>query len=161
ISWIRVRRGLASLAVVSLAGVGLASLAGDLNRPYRFLHDHQARQFARRFWPAQARDAELACLRSDFGIAARPLKNMQTGIFLCNQWIYSPQRRHNGGPRWQAVTRQRPLRCVLDHESPRDKARLAAWLAHMERSFDLRHIDRLVAPTKHKLGDLSIERPVI
>jgi hypothetical protein len=146
VPWRRLRFGLSFVALLCLGGFALASLAGDLRHPYRFLYDHQARQFARRFWPAQAHAAELACLRSDFGVAERPLKNFPTAIFLCNQWIYSPQRRRTGGPSWQAVTPQRPLRCVLDHPSPRDEPQLAAWLARMQHSFDLRRIDRLPIP---------------
>jgi hypothetical protein len=161
IPWRRARRDLTALALASLAGFAVVSLAGDLNRPYRFPSDDQARQFARRFWPAQARDAELACVRSDFGVAHRPLDNLRTALFLCNQWIYSPQRRRDGGPRWHAVSPRRPLRCVLDHPSARDEPQLTAWLAHMQRSFDLRQINQLVIPRGDKAVDLSTERLVI
>ena len=102
IPWPRARRVFASLALLFLAGFAGASLASDLKRPYRFPYDQQVREFARRFWPAQARAAELACLCSDFGVDDRRTHHLRTALYLCNQWIYSPQRRrtaaHVGTP---------------------------------------------------------------
>ncbi len=51
----------------TLAGIGVISIAADLARPYKFAEDEQSRQFARRFWVDQARDAELACVKRDLG----------------------------------------------------------------------------------------------
>ena len=52
--------------VKALLAVGLS--ARDLVRPYRVAADLSAREFARRFWVEQGRDAELACLKSDLGV---------------------------------------------------------------------------------------------
>ena len=57
------------VAALTLAAVGLGSMADEFRHPYRAIYDHQAREFARRFWPEQARDAELACVQWDFGIS--------------------------------------------------------------------------------------------
>jgi hypothetical protein len=146
IPWPRARHRLASLAILFLAGFAAASVAGDLMRPYRFPYDQQAREFARRFWPEQARDAELACLCSDFGIANRDrgTHHLRTAIFLCNQWIYSPQRRQSGGPRWEVLSSRRSLRCVLDSELSPDHPEVVVWLAGMQRSFELQQVDQIV-----------------
>jgi hypothetical protein len=143
IPWPRTRRVLAAAALASLAGFALPSVESDLNRPYRFLYDHQSREFARRFWPEQARAAELACLCADFGVDDRHAHHLRTALYLCNQWIYSPQRRHGAGPRWELVSSRRPLRCVLYNETSRESSRVAAWLTAMERSFELQRIDRI------------------
>ena len=155
----RLRRGLSTLALLCLAGFALFSVAGDLKRPYRFAYDYHVREFARRFWPEQARGAELACVYSDFSVADRGRHNLQlrTALYVCNQWIYSPQRRHHGGPRWDALSPRRPLRCVLNHETSPDHPKVVAWRAQMERSFELRRVDRIdFAPAGAKSEDLVV-----
>ena len=154
----RGRSGLSVLALLLLTGFGAASMVGDVAHPYRFLYDQQAREFARRFWPDQARGAELACLRGDFGIKPRKPKNLRTGIFLCNQWIYSPQRRHGGGPRWEAITADRPLRCVLYPETSPDHPDVVAWLSRMRQSYDLRRTDQVVIDTAGAKAGPKAER---
>jgi hypothetical protein len=145
----RARRGLAALALFCLAAFAVFSVRSDLKRPYRFPYDHQVREFARRFWPEQARAAELACLYADFGVAHRDRRHqlLRTPLYLCNQWIYSPQRRRNQGPRWDAISPRRPLRCVLYDETSPDYPGVLAWQARMERSFELRRIDRVEVAT--------------
>ena len=59
------------VAAVGLAAAGIVALADDFRHPYRAIYDYQAREFARRFWPEQSRNAEVACLQWDFGIATR------------------------------------------------------------------------------------------
>jgi hypothetical protein len=161
IPWRRARSGLSSLAVLLLAGFGLVSLAGDVARPYRFLYDHQSREFARRFWSDQSREAELACLRGDFGIRDRRSKNLRTAVYLCNQWIYSPQRRHGGGPHWDAVRRDRPLRCVLYQETSPDHPEVVAWLERMRQWFDLRRTDRVIIDTGGARAGPKAERLIV
>ena len=153
------RRGLTALTLLCLAGFALVSVTGDLKRPYRFLYDHQIREFARRFWREQARGAELACLYSDFGVAGRDRNHLhlRTALYVCNEWIYSPQRRLNGGPSWDAISPGRPLRCVLNHETSPDHPRVVAWLARMQRSFELRQVERIrFAPAGTKPEHLVI-----
>jgi hypothetical protein len=157
----RARAGLAALAVLLLAGFGFASLAGDVARPYRFLYDQKCREFARRFWPDEARSAELACLRGDFGIKDRRSKNLRSAIFLCNQWIYSPQRRHGGGPKWDAIAPDHPLRCVLYHETSPDHPEVLAWLARMRQTFDLRRTDQVLIDTAGSMPGPRAERLVV
>jgi hypothetical protein len=149
----RARRGAAALALGVLAAFAGVAVAGDLKQPYRFPSDERARTFARAFWAEEARGAELACLRSDFGISAPKRKNLRTAIFVCNQWIYSPQRRLHGGPRWDAVSPRRPLRCVLyDETSPEDPA-VVAWLGRMQSSFELRRVERVeISPVPARPG---------
>ncbi|MGE5756603.1 MAG: hypothetical protein ACM35G_12975 [Planctomycetaceae bacterium] len=118
-----------SATVASLAGFGLISLGLDIAHPYKTVYDLRARDFARRFWTAQAHGAELACLRHDLGIAFKPShwQLLRTPLYLCNQAIYSRRRWVSGGPRWDAVSAARPLRCVLFDEHPLGKSSPAAW----------------------------------
>jgi hypothetical protein len=139
----RARRDLTALTLLFLAGFALVAVAGDLSRPYRYLDDRQARDFARRFWPEQARTAELACLYSDFGVGDRRRRHVHTALYLCNQWIYSPQRRQRGGPRWDQLSPGRPLRCMLFDKTRPEPSQVAAWRTSMERGFELRRITRI------------------
>ncbi len=158
IPWPRARRVAASLVLLVLAGFAGASLASDSKRPYRFPYDQQVREFARQFWPTQARTAELACLCSDFGVDDRATHHLRTALYLCNQWIYSPQRRRpSGGPRWDAVARQRPLRCVLYSETSPDHPQVVAWLARMQRSFELRRVERIIVDRAGAREDTKAE----
>jgi hypothetical protein len=143
--WRRVRRGLAGAVVLGLAGFALAALAGDLVRPYRFAYDQQTREFARRFWPALAREADVACLCADFGVDDRDSHHLRTALYLCNQWIYSPPRRVGAAasPRQALLSPRWPLRCVLYSETRAEYPQVAAWLAGMQQSMELRTIDRL------------------
>ncbi len=140
-----IRRRLTGLALACLTGFAVVSVVSDLKQPYRFPYDYHVREFARRFWPDQASGAELACLYSDFGVDGRDRHHLhlRTALYVCNEWIYSPQRRQHGGPRWEAVSPERPLRCVLGHETSPDHSRVVDWLARMQRSFDLRRVDRI------------------
>ncbi len=135
------------VAALTLAAVGVGSMADEFRHPYRAIYDHQAREFARRFWPEQARDAELACVQWDFGISVRHEAVARTAIYLCNQQIYSPRQSRGGGPRWPLVTPGRPLRCVVFDDSLYKSPATSAWLASMQSRFDLRKRDDLVVPT--------------
>jgi hypothetical protein len=145
IPWPRARRGLAALALLLLTGFALIALAGDVRRPYRFPYDHQTREFARCFWPEQAHAAELACLCADFGVDDRHTHHLRTALYLCNQWIYSPQRRQGGGPRWERVSAPRPLRSMLFSETSSENPQVARWLATMQRSFVLQRTLRVAS----------------
>ena len=109
----RGRRRRAGWAVlVGLAAIGIVPLAIDLFRPYRAIHAQRARQFARRFWPDFVRDADTVCLRWDLGIGEWNSTNLNVAVYLCNQMIYSPQRRHPRERSSQPISASRPLRCV-------------------------------------------------
>jgi hypothetical protein len=129
-------RGL-RLGVIALAAIAILPLAFDASHPYRAVHAEQARRFARWFWPELARDAEVACLRWDFGIGAWDSTNLNVAVYLCNQRIYSPQRRRGAGPRWPSVSKTRPLRCVRALAGP-EQGEIATWLDAMQARFDTR-----------------------
>jgi len=134
------------VAAITLGVAGVVLLADDFRHPYRTIYDQQVREFARRFWPEQARGAELACLHWDFGINRGHIAYSRTAIYLCNQQIYSPRRRQGGGPRWTLVTPERPLRCVA-FDLPLKSPEATAWLASMETRYALRRRVALVVPT--------------
>jgi hypothetical protein len=142
----RLRLRALGIALFALAGLGIFIEAGLLRRPYRLPYDERVRAFARRFWPAQAEGAEVACIRWDFGVIeeiySRGVLNPKTPVFLCNQLIYSPGR-YMGGPRWDLVSASHPLRCVLFHETAVDQPELVGWLRSMEGRFDLRRCERI------------------
>ena len=89
----RRRRRAVCAVLVCLAAVGVIPLAADAFHPYRAVHAQRAREFARQFWPEFVRDAEPVCLRWDLGIGEWDSTNLNVAVYLCNQMIYSPQRR--------------------------------------------------------------------
>ena len=125
----RVARGrLLRLGCAGLVAVGVVPLVGSFQRPYRAYHAEAARDFARRFWPEIGRGAEVACLRWDYGVADWDSIHLGIAVSLCNEAIYSPSRK-NGGPNWNAVSEEHPLRCVLGRSHPRPMVHeVLAWL---------------------------------
>ena len=123
----RRRRRAVCAALVFLAAVGIIPLAADAFHPYRAVHAQRAREFARQFWPEFVRDADSVCLRWDLGIGEWDSTNLNVAVYLCNQMIYSPQRRHPRERGSQTVSASRPLRCVAPLTDPAD-SRVAAWL---------------------------------
>ena len=135
------------VAIITLAVAGLALLEEDIRHPYRALYDHQVREFARRFWPEQARGSDLACLQWDFGIYRRHAAGTRTALYLCNQHIYSPIRIRGGGPRLTLVTQERPFRCICFDELNFKSPETTAWLGSMNEKYKLRGQLDLVVPT--------------
>ena len=139
-------RRLSMTAIGLLVALGLFETGKAVLRPYRSAYDERVRDFARDFWPSQARDAEVACLRSDFGIvediyARRGVLNGRTPVFVCNQRINSPSRTEDG-PRWDRVSATHPLRCVLYHETEPGQPEVVAWLDAMRSSYNLARVER-------------------
>ena len=66
----RERLAIGSLAV--LGGVGATLLVGQVVSPGRSDCDQRTREFARWFWSERGRGAEIACVKSDFGLAFDP-----------------------------------------------------------------------------------------
>jgi hypothetical protein len=130
------RRALCAVLVM-LAAIGIVPLAADVFHPYRAIHAHRAREFARLFWPRFAKGAEPVCLRWDVGIPEWDSANLNVAVYLCNQRIYSPQRRHPGNPGSHAITARHPLRCVLPLADPSSR-RVIGWLDGMKNLYQLR-----------------------
>jgi len=125
------------LILCALVMVGVVPLAVDAFRPFRSMQAQRAREFARRFWPELARDAEPVCLRWDLGLGEWNSIDLNVAVYLCNQRIYSPHRsRPRQAPR-RPVSSDRPLRCVLSFSSPAEP-RVAAWLDSMRKRYQLR-----------------------
>jgi hypothetical protein len=139
LDWFRTKTGSDRpfrLACVGLLVVGVAPLVEGFRHPYRAYQAEAAREFARGFWPEVGRGAEVACLRWDYGVAEWDSVRLGIAISLCNQAIYSPSRR-SGGPKWDAVSEARPLRCVLGVEGESDAPRVDAWLREMSGRYRL------------------------
>ena len=137
------RRGLAMVSSALLAAFGTFETSKSVVRPYRSAYDERVRAFARDFWPTQIRDAEVACLRRDFGIvedlyARRGILNGRTPVFVCNQRIYST----NDGPHWDRVSATHPLRCVLYYETDPRQPEVVDWLDAMRSDYNLARVDR-------------------
>jgi hypothetical protein len=98
--------------------------------PYRMSYDHEARQFARRFWPEQANGAVLRCVDLDFGVLPQNGWQGRKAWYLCNQMIYSPARRRSYRIDDREITAEHPLRCVLFNESEHHPA-VREWLGRM------------------------------
>jgi hypothetical protein len=159
--WPRGRYGLAGVYLLLLALTAPDFLWRDLVSPCRFPCDIQARDFARRFWPDLERGAEVACARGDFGLRDRTRLNLRTAAYLCNEWIYSPQRRRGGGPRWEQVSADHPLRCVLYHEVRPELPEVVAWLDAMRSRYDLRRTESIDVDMSAVVAGPKVERWVV
>jgi hypothetical protein len=133
----RLRVWVLRTGVVVLAAVGIVPLVAEANHPYRAIHAQRARQFARQFWPAFDHEAEPVCLRWDLGLGAWDSTNLNVAVYLCNQMIYAPHRWQRWEPRWQTVSENRPLRCILSLADPAEPP-VAACLAALKKNYRLR-----------------------
>ena len=153
----RLRMRVLGFSLIGLVAVGMIPLGADAFRPFRSIHASRARQFAQRFWPELARDAEPVCLRWDLGLGEWNSTNLNVAIYLCNQMIYAPQRRIGRRPQWKSASKSRPLRCVLslaDSAEPR----FAAWLQEMERGYELKDYRRVIVDMAEITGKSRKER---
>ena len=124
-------------ALICLAAVGVIPLAADAFHPFRAIHAQRARQFARQFWPEFVRDADPVCLRWDLGIGEWNSTNLNVAVYLCNQMIYSPQRRQPRERSSQTASASQPLRCVAPLVDSSD-SQVADWLDAMKKRYQLR-----------------------
>ncbi|WP_165071002.1 hypothetical protein [Paludisphaera rhizosphaerae] len=145
----RLRTTLVRVGVVALILCVLLPQAASWQRPYRMVHDREARDFARAFWPEVGRDAVVACTYLDFGLGRSGLWQGKRAWYLCNQAICSPQRRE-GRPRFEDVSGARPLRCVAFDEDP-ENPEMIAWLARMQSIYGLRAVRSI--PVAGTFGD--------
>lgn len=107
---------------------------------------HKSREFARRFWPDLVQQAEPVCLRWDAGLGEWDSTNLNVAVYLCNQMIYSPERRQGRKADWQRVSPNRPLRCVLSMADPAEP-RVADWLRAMKKDYRMRGCRMLAVDT--------------
>jgi hypothetical protein len=126
-----------AISVVALLIDPIVALARDAARPYRFAQDHEAREMARQFWPSASKQAELACLRRDFGIEGRRIGWMKLAAYLCNQRMYTRKWRAPSELDWAAVSDRHPLRVVLYDASLADGPAIPSWLATMQEQVEL------------------------
>ena len=116
---------------------GVVLLGLKLAYPYKSIPDQNSRAFARSFWTERARDSELVCVKSDLGLGfnRRNWTLFRSALYLCNQKIYSPRHRLGVGVNWDAISADRPLRCVLYNEWPENNPACSAWLQEMTERF--------------------------
>ncbi|WP_165071003.1 hypothetical protein [Paludisphaera rhizosphaerae] len=134
------------LTAMVLLAVGL--MVKDLAMPYRVYKDVHAREFARSFWTEQARDADLACLKADFGreIEAHTWEAGMSAVYLFHQRLYSPRHREKipFQPDPSQWTDAHPLRVVLFRDYEAEDPAVREWLAEMGREYELRNSQSFV-----------------
>jgi hypothetical protein len=151
-----VRRKLLAGATIGLVACGVWPQVVSSLVPYRMRYDHESREYARRFWPEQSRDATLVCADLDFGIAPRDGWQARKAWYLCNQMIYSPARRGAPGGDERNVSPEHPLRCVLFNE-PLESPAARDWLERMQRELTLKETRVFVVPVTVGEGTPAIE----
>jgi hypothetical protein len=147
-------RPYARTAVLALLGlllsVAAAVLFRDLWYPYKSGTTLRSKEFAQWFWSDLAEDSELVCLETDLRANLSPgsYEHGLSSLYLCNQRIYSPRHARGEPPRWDRVSAERPLRCVLfrSTEWERDARPLERWLDGMQRDYRLVTRDKYPAP---------------
>jgi hypothetical protein len=124
-----------------LVAVAAGSILHDLTHPYKSTTTLRAREFARWFWFDLAHQGELVCLETDLKANLSPgtYNWGWSALYLCNQRIYSPRHAAGKPPRWDRVSADWPLRCVLFRSlrEEQDGSRLERWLREMQRSYKL------------------------
>ena len=151
-------------AVLALLGLFLVIAAGilfrDLWYPYKSGTTLRAKEFAQWFWTDLAEESELVCLETDLKANLSPgsYEHGLASLYLCNQRIYSPRHARGEPPRWDRVSAERPLRCVLFRSTKweRDARPLERWLEGMQDAYRLVTHDRYPAP----FYDKSDRRPL-
>ncbi len=132
--------------LLTLAVIGLGPLGRDIVCPYKEYDDHKTREFARWFWKAMARDAEVACIKTDLGEEFDWLHWQlgRTAVYLCNQKIYSPRHRRGTPLPWDRISDERPLRVILYNEEPLENPEFQDWLRSMRTRYNVRDVQRFV-----------------
>ncbi len=153
---VRLRRALLAGSLVGLVLCGVAPQIVSWLVPYRMRYDHDAREFARRFWPAQANGALLRCLDLDSDVLPQEGWQGRKAWYLCNQVIYSPARRHTPRLDDRVITSEHPLRCVLYNESE-DNPAVREWLERMRPIVRLREVKVFDVPVTMGEGKAVIE----
>ncbi len=146
------------LAVGVLLVIGAGNLLQAVTSPYHMISAARDREFARWFWPEQARSAEIACLKADLGLDFEP-KQWITGIsasYLCNQAIYAPRRPADSSPA------DRPLRYVLFHvdsyDSPLESPEFQRWMEATAQDHRFHRLDSYVVNADRGEKDWKVGR---
>jgi 4-amino-4-deoxy-L-arabinose transferase-like glycosyltransferase len=150
-----------AIALVLLTILGAAALARDLTHPYKSGTTLRAREFARWFWNDLAYDSELVCCETDLKENLSPETYVWgwSCLYLCNQRIYSPRHTRGEPPRWDSLSAEHPLRCVLFHSPKlerdamsleRNAKALDRWLERQQADYRLVGRDRYPFPVYRK-----------
>ncbi|WP_261341623.1 glycosyltransferase family 39 protein [Tautonia sociabilis] len=142
------------LAIAGLGLIGLGLLVQQIVWPYHMISAARDREFARWFWPEQARAAKVLCLKADLGLDFEP-RQWNTGIsasYLCNRAIYDPGFPPAPDPDPDSDSapdgRARPIRFVLFHvdsyPTPIDSPGFRSWFDAMSARHRFRRIDSYV-----------------
>jgi hypothetical protein len=119
----------------------VVTMIGDQLKPYKTAEYLRTRDLARWFWHDLSVGGELVCMRTDLGLdfAPQAYEWCKSSLYLCHQRIYSA--RHSAGqpPKWDLISRDRPLRCVQYRHTryPYDNEALEHWLAEMQSDYEL------------------------
>ncbi len=135
----RVMQGVAAALFVG----GFYHLTSSIQQPYYNPYDISARAFAREFWPAQEREAEVICPLRDAGARDPKWVNLNAAFYLCNQEIYSPRRQRRAAPDWGAVSDKHPLRCMIYPGASIDSPAFRAWQDAILARYRPRRLDDL------------------
>ena len=146
------RRIIPALAIL-LVGIGLWRLAHDLRHPYRTPWDQASREFARWFWERLDADGVLVCVRTDLGIPSSPDRWAYDASdqYLCFQRIYSRRHRKGYPPRWDAISDEHPLRCVIANRRPNEIPAFRDWIEANRDRYSLREVRTYPGPPGSKV----------
>ncbi len=134
-------RRIASSAVIGvLFAVGLTLMAWDVKAPYKLPFDRDSRDFARRFWAEESRDAELVCAHTDLDLPHDPFgwQGDRSAVYLCQQAIYSDRHRAKASPDYGRVSETHPLRVVVFGEAQGDLPGIEGWIEKNRDLYELR-----------------------
>lgn len=135
-------RRVAFVSVLALLLVGSGSIGRDVAHPYKTTSDMRARAFARWFWFDSEQDCETVSVTGDLkqDFAPETKRHLTwSAMYFVNQAIYSPRHRRRQPFRFDKVTSERPLRCVIyrDPKLPFRQRLFEQWLSRMQRRYDL------------------------
>jgi hypothetical protein len=138
------RRGWAG-AILGLTLLGTGLMVRDLACPYRVESDVRTREFARRLWSQGSHLGELACLKSDFGLAFSQSQWSvgMSAVYLHHQRMFSPRHRSRGSVNLDPnrYSEDRPLRLVAFDHLPEEVPAFKRWLMALEDRFRLQGRD--------------------
>jgi hypothetical protein len=121
------------LAALAVLGIGCG--ARDVVSPYKSSRDQRAREFAQWIWDEAAQQGEVACVVTDLKQKLSPAP----AEYLCHQRIYSARHARGEQVRWDRISQDHPLSCVV-YYSPDvgiDATARDRWLESMQSRYRL------------------------